>query len=86
MRVTVKTREMSGGFITSSTDCNSVEDIIAITKSVVTASEAYVDDLQFVKNGMVEMYVYNFKEEVLLHLQGSPEELDAKRNPNTESN
>ncbi len=85
MKVKIKARSITSGSVTYSEECNSVDDIVAITKALVTSSEAYVNDLPFVKNGQVEMYVYNFKEEVLLHLQGNPEELDAKRNPNIQS-
>ena len=84
MRVQIESRGATGGMITTSAECNTVEDLVAITKSIVTSAEAWVGDLQFVKNGLVEMFVYNFKEEVLLHFNGSPEEVDARRNPNRE--
>jgi len=85
MKVKIKARAATGGFVTSSAECNTVDDVVTITKSIVNSSEAYVNDLQFIKHGLVEMFVYNFKEEVLLHLQGSPEELDERRNPNNQS-
>ena len=66
--------------IVSSAECNTIEDVVVITKSLVTASDATVNGLQFVKDGFVCMYIYNFKDEVLKYLNGSTKELNARLN------
>ena len=81
MKVIVKTRYMTTSeTIMSSAECNTIEDLVEITKSLVTASEAYLNDLRVVKDGFVEMFMYNFKEEVVLYLNGSTKELNARLN------
>lgn len=83
MKVKVKARQFTGGVVEESMECNTVDDITSITKALVTAREAYVNDLRFVRNGLVEMYVYNHKDAVLEHLKGNTKELYELRNPNT---
>jgi len=66
--------------VETSEECNNVEDLRKITTSLVSSAAAWLNDLQVVKHGLVEMFMYNYTEEVLLYLQGSPKELNAKLN------
>jgi len=66
--------------IETSAECNTLEDLRKITTSIVSSSEAWLNDLQVVKHGLIEMFMYNYTKEVLLYLQGNPKELNAKLN------
>jgi len=79
MKVKLTSRNSATGeTVETSAKCDTIEDLEAIIKSVVNDAEAWLNDLQIVKRGLVEMFMYNYKEEVLLYLQGSKKELNAK--------
>jgi len=81
MKVKLTARNAATGeTVETSAKCDTIEDLEAIIKSVVNDAEAWLNDLQIVKRGLVEMFMYNYKEEVLLYLQGSKKELNDKLN------